>query len=340
MTFSKKTNDFFRSKHVRGQGYNYKDVWLVPENTSECLSRQDISPASYIGDRGYSTPYCNSPMVDVIGESNIKDLQRGGGPVFYHRFEPLKNIIECLKNNKSPNHHPAIPSIGISDEDRQKAKQYLDKGFDILCIDVANGNNVNVLNFAFELTNTYPNIKLILGNIASPTAMKDICNIPSVVGVRVSVASGSPCTTKVATGILSPTLSIIYECSQYAKNNEVSIIADGGVGSPGDACKAIAAGANFVMMGKIFAACVDSPAKFVSGEAKIKKVYRGSASHEIQSLYREKVRYVEGVGSIISVTEPTKDIIRQYVEGLQSCMSYFDSQTLEEFRQNAQWVSL
>lgn len=336
--FGKSTTDFFNRKHINGEGVNYENAWLVPNTTSECLSRKDIMPQTTLADRGYSSPFCNSPMVDVVGESNVKELQRGGGPVFYHRFEPLENIIKCLKNKKSPNHHPVIPSIGISKEDLEKAKEYLVEGFDVLCVDIANADNVNVFDFVEKLSLLLPHIKLVVGNIASSHALEKLSEIENVVGVRVSVASGSPCTTKVATGILSPTLSIIYECSEAVKNKDVKIIADGGVSSPGDACKAIAAGADFVMMGKTFAACIDSPAKYISGESKIKKLYRGSASHEIQSLYREKVRHVEGAGTTIVVTGATQDTLKEYTEGLQSCMSYFDSTNLEDFRNNVFWV--
>lgn len=339
MTLSKKTDTFFRSRHVKGEGVNYHDAWLVPESTSECLSRQDIVPQTTLSDRAYSTPFCNSPMVDVVGQSNVKELQKGGGPVFYHRFEPLENIIRCLKNRQSPNHHPVIPSVGISKEDEYKVSEYLRNGFDVICVDVANADNINVIDFIARVSDYYPNVKLVVGNIASAYSINRLCEVENVVGIRVSVASGSPCTTKLATGILSPTLSIIYECSQVVKNRHLSIIADGGVSSPGDACKAIAAGANFVMMGKTFAACTDSPARYISGESKIKKLYRGSASHEIQALYREKVRHVEGAGTTISVTGTTKDVTKEYVEGLQSCMSYFNSRNLDDFRDNVNWVS-
>lgn len=147
----------------------------------------------------------------------------------------------------------------------------------------------------------------------------------------------SGCTTKNATGIYQGMISCIIECNDVKKRT--FMIADGGIKSPADFCKAIAFGADLVMMGSIIASTKESPAK-IHEDGK-HKVYNGSASLEIQKLYKEFPKYIEGTTRLLEYTGmPLEVQLSKYIEGLKSSMSYFNAKKLESYRKNISYKYL
>lgn len=151
------------------------------------------------------------------------------------------------------------------------------------------------------------------------------------------VVHNSACTTKGATGVYHPMGSLLKECREIKDAGYIKalIIADGGIKNTEHFCKALAIGADCVMMGSVLAAASDSPADLIIRDGRFYKVYHGSASFEIQSTYREKPRYIEGKTVLLDFNNETlEQIITRFSDGLKSSMSYFNARTLAEFRKN------
>ena len=158
-----------------------------------------------------------------------------------------------------------------------------------------------------------------------------------VKAIRTLIATGGACTTKNATGVYYGAASCIKECASVKKRT--LLIADGGVREPSDLCKAIALGADLVILGNTIAATSDSPAEILKKEGKLYKIYHGSASYEIQRHYREKPKYIEGRTRLLEFTgESLEALVNRFCEGLRSSMSYFNAKTLQEFKNNATFV--
>ncbi len=163
-------------------------------------------------------------------------------------------------------------------------------------------------------------------------------DIKEVLGFRISVASGKACTTKNATGMYYPSVSLLLECRDAT---DKVLIADGGIKEPQDYCKAIASGADFIMLGSLIAQCKESPAETLLREHKEYKLYHGSASFENQKIYKENPKYIEGRTVLLEYHNLSiVDLLNSFQEGLKSSMSYANSRSILEYRNNVEIIQI
>lgn len=326
------------------KAYSYDDVYLVPKyscinHRSQCNLKSQFTRNYFI-----DIPIISSPMDTVTGVEMVKAMDAEGGVGILHRFEKNKNQIEKIKRLQE-NVRPLSVAIGLvnnGDKYEKLLKQYHRHGVRVLCIDVANGYHKRVIDTVQFIRNHFKDIfDIIVGNICTDEAAEYIQHATKVDAFRVNIGNGSLCTTRQMTGVGVPSITAIDD---IAKVSKVPIIADGGIRSPGDVAKALAAGADTVMIGSLLSGTKETPGRVhregLFPDEVLYKRYRGAASYDSKIDNEYKKEYVEGVSTRVKYKGKVKRIIKTIKDGLRSSMSYLDAKDLDIFRMNAEFVEV
>lgn len=311
----------------------YDEIAIVPRVVSTLKHRSEANPRMEIEYRFY-LPIIISPMPDVCNhEMALTAIEKGCLPII-HRFQSIED--------QSLGGSIGIPyAIGATGDYKERVKYHHDRGATIFCLDTANGANKQVEEAVNFLRKEYDDLFIIAGNVASGEGYKWLAEI-GVDAVRVGIAGGRVCTTKIETGVHCPMVTSIIECVEVKDTlkNGPLIIADGGIRNPADYCKALALGADAVMMGSVFAGCKESPGKTIKVDGKLFKVHRGAASFSVQQDSGKEPYYVEGNETLVPYQGSAMDVIDRYSAGLASSMSYLDATNLTTYRANASFVRI
>ena len=222
--------------------------------------------------------------------------------------------------------------VGVGEDTLERVEALVRKGVDIIAIDSAHGHSQGVISKLKEVRNAFPELDLVGGNIVTAEAAKMLINAGAN-AVKVGVGPGSICTTRVVAGVGVPQLSAIYDVYEYAKTKNIPVIADGGIKLSGDIVKAIASGANCVMLGGLFAGTDEAPGEEIIYQGRKFKIYqgmgslaamkRGSSDRYFQSKGTEAKKLVpEGIEGRVPYKGPVKDVVYQLCGGLRSGMGY------------------
>ncbi len=238
-------------------------------------------------------------------------------------------------------------AIGTGKDFEERLEKLLKAEVDAIVIDTAHAHSKRVLEVAKFIKKKYPDLELIVGNIATEGAANDLLKI-DVDGVKVGIGPGSICTTRVIAGVGVPQLTAIMECSKILRKYKIPIIADGGIRYSGDIVKALAAGADSVMMGNIFAGTDESPGELILYQGKRYKVYRAMGSVSAMKLgskdryfQEEYTKFVpEGVEGIVSYKGPVSDVIYQLAGGVKAGLGYVGARNLKELRKKAEFIMI
>jgi len=238
-------------------------------------------------------------------------------------------------------------AIGTGKDFEERLEKLLKAEVDAIVIDTAHAHSKRVLEIAKFIKKKYPDLELIVGNIATEGAANDLLKI-DVDGVKVGIGPGSICTTRVIAGVGVPQLTAIMECSKILRKYKIPIIADGGIRYSGDIVKALAAGADSVMMGNIFAGTDESPGELILYQGKRYKVYRAMGSVSAMKLgskdryfQEEYTKFVpEGVEGIVSYKGPVSDVIYQLAGGVKAGLGYVGAKNLKELRKKAEFIMI
>lgn len=238
-------------------------------------------------------------------------------------------------------------AIGVTDDCLDRVAALVKAGVDVVCLDSAHGHSQNIMNKVREIKAAYPELQVIAGNIATAEAARDLIEAGADC-IKVGIGPGSICTTRIIAGIGVPQVTAIYDVSQEAKKYGVPVIADGGIKYSGDCVKAIAAGADVVMMGSMFAGCDESPGEFEIYQGRRFKVYRGMGS--LAAMEKgSKDRYFqvgskklvpEGVEGRVPYKGPLSDTIFQLIGGLRSGMGYCGTPTIPMLKENGKFIRI
>jgi IMP dehydrogenase len=239
-------------------------------------------------------------------------------------------------------------AIGVTDEDLVRARALIDVQVDCLVIDTAHGHNARVVNMVRRVKDAFPEIDVIAGNIISKEAAADLISAGAD-ALKVGVGPGSICTTRVVSGAGMPQLTAVFDVVEEAAEHDIPVIADGGIRYSGDITKALAGGAECVMIGSLFAGTEESPGETVLYEGRTYKVYRGMGS--VKAMQRgSKARYMqgevtqaeklvpEGVEGRVPFRGPMAQSVHQLMGGLRSGMGYCGCETLHELRTKTRFV--
>ena len=238
----------------------YSDVVLVPK-LSNTETRKNINVSCKFGDQLFNLPVVPANMKTVINEELAKTLSDTGYFYIMHRFG-ISNY-EFVKSANSQNLKCISISVGVKQSDIDTLQKIAENNLrvDYITIDIAHGHSVLMKSMINEIKQIFSNKTFIIaGNVATSDAVSEITEWGAD-AIKVGIGQGSPCTTKDKTGFTMPMFSCMLEC---AKNADIPLVADGGVKCNGDVAKAMCAGADMVMVGGMFAECVDSPAENIT----------------------------------------------------------------------------
>lgn len=238
-------------------------------------------------------------------------------------------------------------AIGVTDDVLLRVKALVDAGVDILTLDSAHGHSMNIINKIKQIKDSFPDTPIIAGNIATGEAAKALIEAGADC-IKVGIGPGSICTTRVVSGIGVPQITAIYDAAQAAKEYGIPVIGDGGIKYSGDIVKAIAAGADVVMLGSLLAGCDESPGSFEIYQGRRFKTYRGMGSIAAMEC-GSKDRYFqtgskklvpEGVEGRIPYKGPLSDTVFQLLGGLRSGMGYCGTKTIQELKENGKFIRI
>lgn len=304
------------------QSLTYDDISLIPTQVSRVKSRKDPSTqTTFLGLR-LQLPILSSPMDTVTGLEMAKELTRLGCLGILNRFDSSLEILLQGKNGKGVR----AVSIGLN-TDMKIVEQLVEKNL-IICIDTANANNKEVLKKCEQIKKKF-DTKIIIGNIAHGGTLQQLEDAGAD-AVRVGIGSGSVCTTSIQTGIgigqVSSLLNVYFH--RESKKLKIKIIADGGIKSPGDVAKAIALGADVVMLGRMLSGTRETPGEVIKYKGQLWKKYRGSASFGVKM----RNEFIEGEETMVAYKGAVKNVIDAISDGLRSSMSYMNCFNINELR--------
>ncbi|HJU65237.1 MAG TPA: IMP dehydrogenase, partial [Gemmatimonadaceae bacterium] len=271
------------------------------------------------------------------------------------RLHGLITVKDIHKRRQYPNANKdqhgrlrVASAIGAGGDFMERARSLVDAGVDVIVIDTAHGHAEGVLDATAEMRQSFPDVQLVAGNVASREGAAALVE-RGVDGVKVGVGPGSICTTRVVTGVGIPQLTAIFDAVEGA--GDIPVIADGGIKYSGDIVKALAAGASSVMMGSMLAGTEESPGesfllegrrfKMIRGMGSLSAMQDGSADRYFQEGEMSPRKLVpEGIEGRVPYKGPVSDVIFQMIGGLRSGMGYVGCASIEELRGDTEFVRI
>ncbi|GAB4254949.1 MAG: IMP dehydrogenase [Thermoleophilia bacterium] len=238
-------------------------------------------------------------------------------------------------------------AVGVASDTAARMEALVEAQADVICIDTAHGHSQGVLDTIAQIREAYPDVQLLAGNVGTAEGARALIE-RGVDGIKVGIGPGSICTTRVVTGCGVPQVTAIAECARVAEEYGIPVIADGGIRYSGDLVKAIAAGADSVMIGSLFAGTTESPGERILWEGRSYKVYRamgsvgamsqGSGDRYFQEGQKKLVP--EGIEGMVPHKGPLADLVYQLVGGLRAGMGYTGAATIADLRTRARFMKI
>lgn len=317
----------------------------------------------------------NQPIRNLMTKENLvtakmgTTLEEAKKILQKHRIEKLpvvdskgklKGLITIKDIEKAKNYPQATKDehgrlfvgagVGVGADSRDRADALVAAGADVLCVDTAHGHSKNVLEMVKYISQKHKDVIVVAGNVVTAEGTQALLDAGAEV-VKVGVGPGSICTTRVVAGVGMPQISAVIECAKLAKSKGKTVIADGGIKFSGDITKALALGANTVMIGNLLAGAEESPGETILFQGRTYKVYRGMGS--IGAMSRgSKDRYgqmdieeneklvPEGIEGKVAYKGSAAGVIHQLVGGLKSGMGYLGARNIDELQAKAKFVRI
>ena len=330
------------------EALTFDDVLLVPRYSSVLPSETNLQT-----DLGHNLklkiPFLSSAM-DTVTESNMAiAIAKKGGLGIIHRNLSITDQTNEIKKVKNKNLLVGA-AVGTNIEDLIRIKSIIDVGVDLIVIDTAHGHSDKVIKMLSKIKKINQKKPICVGNIATAEAALKLHNEGADI-LKVGIGPGSICTTRMIAGIGMPQISAVLEVKKIMKNKKVKIISNGGIKFSGDIVKGIAAGADAIMMGSIFAGTEESPGKKFKYKNKFYKSYRGmgsigamsagSSNRYFQKNHKDKSKFVpEGVEARVVFKGKVDKILYQLQGGLRSSMGYIGAKKIAEIQKKAQFVKI
>jgi IMP dehydrogenase len=344
------------------EGYTFDDLMLIPAYSTVVPANVDLK-TTLTAKIKLNIPLLSAAMDTVTEDKMAIALANAGGLSILHKNLSIKlqaSMVETVK--KAPVTHPETAAlddqgrylvgaaVGVSTETMERVKALVNAQIDVIAVDSAHGHSKGVLDTIKKIHNAYPNLTLIGGNIVTGSAALALIEAGDTI-VKVGVGPGSICTTRVVAGVGVPQITAINDVYQVTKDRGVSIIADGGIKFSGDIVKALAAGADAVMLGGLLAGCEETPGEVVEVYGKKVKSYvgmgslsamqRGSSDRYFQGGQKELSKLVpEGIEATVPYKGPIADVIYQMMGGLRSGMGYCGCENITRLKNEAHFVKI
>mgnify|MGYP001502361193 FL=1 len=349
----------------------FDDVLLTPRYSS-IKSRKEVDVSSPMANISYvpTIPIVASPMDTITEYEMAMQMIRLGGIGVIHRYNTIEeqrkvvsDVCESLINENSTSTSAIAAAIGVSGDYLERAQSLYNAGARILCVDIAHGHHILMKSALQNLRATFgKRVHLMAGNVATLQAFNDLADWGAD-SIRVGIGGGSICSTRIQTGHGMPTLQSVMDCAR--SDRDAIMIADGGIKTSGDIVKALAAGADMVMLGSLLSGTHETPGDILSNStggysyttttsqdglvtyaldeevtagANLYKSYRGMASKEAQVEWRGYQSSEEGVATTVPYKGPVKPIIDSLVKGIKSGLSYSGVTTIRELQAVAEFT--
>ncbi len=315
---------------------SYDDVLLVPKY-SDILSRKEVDLSSNLDNKRVLTlPIISSPM-DTITESSMANLMASsGGLGIIHRYNSIEMQVQLAYQVKDRDKRAA--AIGITGDYLERAQALYEVGVKIFCLDVAHGHHILMQEAIKSLKSLYGDVHIMAGNVATKKGFEDLSNWGAD-SIRCNIGSGSICSTRIQTGHGMPGLQTIFECFSANITRDVKIIADGGIKNSGDIVKALAAGADLIMIGSLLSGTAETPGQIIhAADGSRKKIYRGMASKEAQRDWKGKYSSNEGVSTTVPAKGSAKQVLEDLDNGIRSGLSYSGARDILELQMNSEFI--
>jgi IMP dehydrogenase len=318
----------------------FDDILLVPQN-SDVSSRKDVRLNTSIGNGnrgiGLKVPVIAAPMDTVCEYELAVATRKNGGLGIIHRYNTLEERIRQVKMVKAHDRAICGVAVGATGEFLSEAWQLAFAGASVILIDTANGHSEYAIEAVKKIRRTLSNsVHIMAGNVSTYEGFARLQDAGAD-SIRVGIGGGSVCTTRIVSGHGMPTLASIMDIRERINYSDgASIIADGGIRNSGDAAKALAAGANAVMVGSMLAGTDESPGNLIDGY----KSFRGMASKEAQEDGRGIVSVVEGIKTSVPYRGSVKDVLDELSGGLGSALSYSGAHNLEQFHKESEFIKV
>lgn len=297
-------------------------VGTTHEQAREILAKRKIEKLPLVDEQGY-----------LRGLITIKDIQKA--TKYPNSAKDERGRLLCGA------------ALGVTTDVLDRAGALLSAGADVLVLDSAHGHSVNIAKTTEKIKNAFPDCQLIVGNIATAEAAEFLIKAGAD-AIKVGIGPGSICTTRIVSGIGVPQVTAIYDVACVASKYDIPVIADGGIKYSGDLVKSIAAGADTIMIGSLFAGCEESPGESEIYQGRRFKVYRGMGS--IAAMEKgSRDRYFqtgtkklvpEGVEGRVPYKGPLADTVYQLLGGLRSGMGYCGCKTIPELQERGRFVRI
>ena len=331
------------------EALTFDDVTLAP-SYSEILPSETNTSIKLSKYLSLKIPIMSSAMDTVTEAKMAIAVGEKGGIGVIHRNLSVKKQIQEIRKTKSKSLLVGA-AVGANSDEHKRAEQILKENLDLIVVDTAHAHSKKVSNIIKKIIKIKPKkTALCAGNIATKEAAKFLIKL-GVDIIKVGIGPGSICTTRLVAGIGVPQLSAILNVRKGLKNSRVSIIADGGIKFSGDIAKALAAGADAVMVGSLFAGTDQAPGKIIKKNGKYFKSFRGmgsigamnkgSADRYFQTKQKNASKYVpEGVEGFVKYKGKVDKIIYQLVGGLKSSMGYLGSKNIVDLRKKPKFYKI
>jgi IMP dehydrogenase len=351
---------------VATQNPDYREVFIYPQY-SEITSRTQVDTSLEVKNKG--NPKCPDFKVDVpvisanmdtVTDGNMAlAIHRAGGIGGIHRFMSIEENVKQFKLVKDEG-GDCLVSVGVNPESQERALALYNSGARNFIIDIAHGHSLMMKDMIAFMRKSFGSTVIIMaGNVATSEGCLALIQWGAD-AIKIGIGPGAVCTTKNVTGVTVPQFAAVQECcseenrhvynltyqpdtssslARYMSKSNYQLtrpllVADGGIQEIGDIAKALGAGADLVMCGRLFASCQEAPGPRING----KKVYRGMASRDAMLTIKDAavLPTPEGVSTVLDISgETVADVIKHIKGGLQSSMSYSNARNLDEFKDKA-----
>jgi len=318
------------------EAFTFDDVLLVPAyNHYESRQHVDTSVTDRTGRLTLQLPVLTANMDTVTESAMANFIASKGGMGVLHRLMSVERNVEEFRRCTAP----VFVSVGTSDEELQRAEALRDAGASRFVVDVAHGHARYVGKTLKRLRAMLPEALVMAGNVATYAGADYLASVGADI-VKVGIGPGSVCTTRLKTGHGIPQLTAIQDCARCDR----SIVADGGIRHPGDVVKALAFGADFVMIGGMLSGTRPTPGERVQDEGgRWVKSYRGMASREVADEHHGGIaewKTAEGVSTTVPYREDEELIVADLVGGLRSGLTYAGSKNVRELQRKLNYVTV
>ena len=310
------------------QGLCFDDVLLEPQY-SDIHSRKEVNTNVKLGSMAtLNIPIVSSPMDTVTESAMASAMIESGGLGIIHRYNSIDTQSTLVRSALKKSSGIVGVAVGVSGDYIDRACAAHEAGARVICVDIAHGHHILMRNALKTLRRTFGSaIHIMAGNVATLAAFNQLSDWGAD-SIRVGVGGGSICSTRIQTGHGVPTLQSIMDCSQTDRS--AMLIADGGIKNSGDIVKALAAGADMVMLGSMLAGTTETPGEIIYLDGNRCKAYRGMASKDAQIQWRGHTASIEGVSSTVPLKGDVSHVISEIMTGVRSGMSYTGVRTLRE----------